>query len=424
MKENWLVSQDFFITNIFKSALIELICLPNYYQILLIYANGICQVYDMVDNKIIFEEKIVKNAKHLTVSLHSYFVFSDPISKRIHYTFLEKPFKNKVLLELPSKIWFTNEFENEMSGLIKMMQEQRLSEMYEITRLKSLPFDKNNDIILIFECVNYKLEMFMNQISMYKLPEGALIRQDMIIADESLLSNYAKIIDNEYVLICPLQNIDNNIITLYLLKIHSSKQNDYIPISIYSYYPGQILGYNCIFSEEKIVLSTFFHKNECFIPKVFFIQINLQNKEFISSDINDKFIDLSKEPSEICFVSEENSQNNEIYKFFIVMSNQFNQNLTYNLIEIDYLNLTIEKIKSFELKMNNFAYNPINMRFCIEFKKEYYKEEKKEKINQKYFKLNMVGCDQKLALLFILEKKQIIEMYGRHIAYEIIEFLI
>ena len=84
-------------------------------------------------------------------------------------------------------------------------------------------------------------------------------------------------------------------------------------------------------------------------------------------------------------MSEENSQNNEISKFFIITSNQFNQNLTYNLIEINYLNLTMEKIKSFELKMNNFAYNPINMRFCIEFKKEYYKEEKNEKLNQKYF---------------------------------------
>ena len=94
------------------------------------------------------------------------------------------------------------------------------------------------------------------------------------------------------------------------------------------------------------------------------------------------------------------------------------------MIEIDYSNLEVANIHGFEWKTKDFANNPTNAKYCIEYEKEFSDKIKNGKIDQKYFRLNRIGCNRKISYLYLLEKKKFLEKYGRHIIYEIIEFLV
>ena len=286
MKENWLVTQDFFITNPFKSALKELFFLKDF-QILLVYDNGICQVYDLITKKMVFEEKIAKKAQHLEVSQFNSFAYSDPLTKELFYTKLINPFKKKFLLEMPSKNWFSQKFEKEMAGLSKLLQEQLIIEIFETSKIKFLRFEKNYELLLIFECMNSKSEEFINKISIFILPEGKFINEYTIVYNENLSNSYSKFVENDYVILCPNQNVDNNnqIIILFFLNLKSESPNSFTQISINSFYPGQILGYHGFYSFDKMILSVFWNKYQCSIPKLSFIEINFSNFENINARV-------------------------------------------------------------------------------------------------------------------------------------------
>lgn len=422
MKENFVVSQDFYLTNNFKSSLIQILFTFSYDFILLIYANGICQLYDLIDCKIIFQEKIVKNPKHLRISLHNYFFYSDPISNKIYYTPLKNPFETKRLDELPSK-GFPNPFDNIFSSTIKPLQKEVLNEIYAESILKFAPF-KDNEIVLLFETIgDTEKDYYINKISIYTIPEGKLLNQNSILSVDVLLHNYLKIIDDNFVVIFPLNQTfgEECPLNFYIIKIVDKKENEYKVVLIPSDLKGQLKGLNGYYSQGKLILCIFFIKNGLTENNVAFIEIDFQESENITSNVIRKILDIPQPNEFIFFYNEGNFKNEAISQLFKVMLKDGSS--LFNLTRINYTTLEIEEIKSLEIE-RIIVNNPFNFRYSIEFDDESYKEDKLNKINQKYFKLHMIGCNQSIAFIFLLEKAKIMEKYGRHIVYEIIDFLI
>ena len=423
MWDNRVIKQDFFVTNNFKSSLIGLIYLSNPYQILLIYENGICQLYDLIKKTNIFEELICKSAKHLVISpINNTFFYSNSSSKTIFYTNLEKGFNSKPFFELPSKIWFKNkDFHDFFSSTPTKLQEQHLKEIYEESQIKFLPAHKNFEYVLIFESSNINKDGFMNQISMFFFPEAKIIRQSTVVSDECFLNNFIKIIENDLIVICPCdqRNSDNNI-RIYFWDFKDDIK-DLTQLNFNDPMFGQILGFNG-FYEDGTLTFAIFNINEQSSTKIFFLFLSIQEKKIISSHISEKTFDFLGQ--NICFVGEEvQKQNYKITKFSIIRSDE-KMKLYYDMIEIDYSNLEVANIHGFEWKTKDFANNPTNAKYCIEYEKEFSDKIKNGKIDQKYFRLNRIGCNRKISYLYLLEKKKFLEKYGRHIIYEIIEFLV
>ena len=427
MCENEIGKEDFYVTNEFKSALIGLLYMPNLYQILLIYDNGVCNLYDLVKKINILEGQICEDAKHLSISpLNNALFFSNPCTKKIYYTFLEEKLIPNDFFDLPSKLWLKDhDFQIFFTNTPKKFQENLLKEIYEESQIKILPSMKKYEYVLIFESSNLNLNEYMNQISLLSFPAPSILKQATAISRNSLLSNYIKNIENEILVICPRdQSILNNKIQIYLWYFKEKDSLTLLEFNSLEFSFGQIVGFNAHYNDCKLILATFIFPANL----IKFYIFNLKDKENITCESSDNVHHFYFQKAYA--VLGDNAINSNINQMACVKLD-FNQGKKHfcDVLEINYSSFFVKTFKGFSLEKstNEMAYNPLNAKYCIGYTKEVSSKKNENKIgriDQKYFQLHRIWwCNRKLAYLFLLKQKGFLEKYGKHVVYEIIDFL-
>lgn len=425
MFENGIGTEDFYVTNEFKSALIGLFYLPNLYQILLIYDNGVCNLYDLVKKINILEGQICEDAKHFSISpLNNALFFSNPCSKKMYYTFLEEKINPSDFFDLPSKLWLKNhDFQIFFTNIPKKSQENLLMEIYEESQIKILPSQQKSEYVLIFESSNLNQNEYMNQISLLSFPDPFILKQVTAISRNSLLYNYIKNIENETLVICPRdQSILDHKIQIYLWFFKEKDSLTLLEINAHEFSYGQIVGFNSHYNDCKLILATFIFPANL----IKFYMFNLKDKENITCEVSDNVHHFYFQKTYA--VLGDNAINSNINQV-ACLKLDFNQGKKhfYDVLEIDYSSFFVKTFKGFALEKsaNEMAYNPVNAKYCIEYTKEVSsKKNKIGRIDQKYFQLHRIWwCNRKLAYLFLLKQKGFLEKYGKHVVYEIIDFL-
>ena len=426
MFKNGIGTEDFYVTNEFKSALIGLLYLPNLYQILLIYDNGVCNLYDLVKKINILEGQICEDAKHLSISpLNNALFFSNPCSKKIYYTFLEEKINPNIFFDFPSKLWLTcHDFQIYYTNTNKKSQENLLKEIYEESQIKILPSQKKSEYVLIFESSNLNTFEYMNQISLLSFPDPSILKQATAISKNSFLYNYIKNIENEILVICPHQSIVNHRIQIYLWYFKEKDSLTLLEFNSLEFSFGQIVGFNAHYNDCKLILATFIFPANL----IKFYIFNLKDKENITCESSDNVHHFYFQKAYA--VLGDNAINSNINQMACVKLD-FNQGKKHfcDVLEINYSSFFVKTFKGFSLEKstNEMAYNPLNAKYCIGYTKEVSSKKNENKIgriDQKYFQLHRIWwCNRKLAYLFLLKQKGFLEKYGKHVVYEIIDFL-
>lgn len=429
MGENFIYKQDFYLTNRFHSYVNKILYFGSNNEILVVFMNGICQKFDLISNKIIKELKIPEYARHLSISINEMFFFSEPQSQSIFYCNFNEESSTKLLTKVPSSDWMEKHLSKELLSLTNILKDQLAKEIYEESVLDLAKIYSNNqELVLLFESANRKTEGFINKITIYNSTEHFFMKKSIIPSKFCFLSRFCTVTQNKFVIICPLQQRREEEKTyFFLIDLEEKTEGQWKEILIDAYFQSQILeiiGY----TDEKQLILAIFHQ------EMFFLSIHSElfeekNEENLYQ-IQEKEL-FSETLPIFYFKSESGNAINKQISFIVMAAIDYKKSgFLCNFLEINFKNCEITKKQNFCIGFCMIAFNPVDIHDFVLYEQEISEEnnsddlyDEEDCIYQTHFQIQRVGCNKKLLLLNLLEKKNIIQKFGTLITYEIIDFL-